>query len=70
MCDFGEPGKPFVQLSRCPHGGTIHLTVNRTTLHLTPEELIALHEKLCECVRLDKQTGEPLPKRTPRFGLN
>lgn len=69
MCDFGQPGMPHVQLSQCPHG-TIHLTVNRTTLHLTSEELIALHKKLCECVRLDKQTSTPPPNQMRRFGLN
>jgi hypothetical protein len=46
------------------------LTVNHTTLHLTSEELIALHKKLCECIRVDKPGEKPRPKRMRRFGLN
>ena len=69
MCDFGAAGEPHVHVSRCPHG-TIHLTVNHTTLHLSVRELIALHEKLCECVRVDKSGGEAGPDRGRRFGMN
>ena len=69
MCNFGDPGVPHVQLSQCPHG-TIHVTVNHTTLHLSPKELIALHEKLRECIRPDGDSPNSLAHRIRRFGLN
>lgn len=60
MCNFSHPDEPpNIHRSQCPHG-TIHLTVGRTTLHISAAELIALHEELS---RVITRTDVPPPDR-------
>lgn len=66
MCDFGEPGEPHVQLSQCPHG-TIHLTVNHTTLHLSPKELTLLFEKLRQRIKVEDDSPPDRQHRPRHF---
>lgn len=60
-----------VQLGWCPHGA-FHLRVANTTLHLTREQVLALHTELNRCVHAEP-THAPSPHqpdawRHNRFG--
>ncbi|GAB4109392.1 MAG: hypothetical protein Kow00105_18090 [Phycisphaeraceae bacterium] len=59
-----------VRLVRCPHGA-FHLRVANTTLHLTHDQVIALHAELNRCVRTGPDaphTPAPNVWRHHRFG--
>ncbi len=60
-----------VRLGMCPHGA-FHLRVANTTLHLTREQVLALHGELNRCVRTEPShspsPSKPDAWRPNRFG--
>lgn len=60
-----------VKLGRCPHGA-FHLRVANTTLHLTRQQVLALHLELNRCVRAKPShapsSDQPDAWRHNRFG--
>lgn len=57
----------YVQLGWCPHG-TLHLRVANTTLHLTREQVVALHRALNRWVHTEPSGPKPEASRHNRYG--
>ncbi len=52
--------KNYVQLGLCQHG-SFHLRVGNTTLHLTEQQVLAIHAELKRCIK-----GADTPSDCPK----